>query len=280
MLNIVTAAGFRNNALASATAILWGGLKFKLKRALNASAARQPESEQVAQAVRSLMRDGYAVVPGYYSEEDCAAGRAEIDALIESRPYAIQAYGNRSDLRVYGAEHASSLARRFHDDSFFLDVGKVYSRSALVNFSTLAARLTAAPDNLGSGQGWHRDAFFFQYKSMVYLSDVSPENGPFQILPGSHHSLTAAKDSYIGRLDPPPASRITAQQMNRLLTANPDRARALTAKAGTVILFDSSTIHRGMPIATGCRYALTNYFYHPQSLTPEFRRSFEPMIVG
>ena len=35
----------------------------------------------------------------------------------------------------------------------------------------------------------------------------------------------------------------------------------ITGKAGTLILFDASLIHRGRPLEEGCRYALTNYYY-------------------
>lgn len=34
------------------------------------------------------------------------------------------------------------------------------------------------------------------------------------------------------------------------------------------------------PSMAGCRYALTNYFYPPQSLTADFRSGFEPIILG
>jgi predicted 2-oxoglutarate/Fe(II)-dependent dioxygenase YbiX len=33
-----------------------------------------------------------------------------------------------------------------------------------------------------------------------------------------------------------------------------------TAKAGTLVLFDTNCIHRGKPIQSGFRYAITNYY--------------------
>ena len=38
----------------------------------------------------------------------------------------------------------------------------------------------------------------------------------------------------------------------------------ITGKAGTVVVFESSTLHRGRPIELGERLALTNYYY-PQN---------------
>lgn len=263
-------------ALASAAAVLYGSMKARIRRLTRASVAADAT---VMGIVKNLRRDGFAVLPAYYTAEECAQGRAEIDAMIAARPDAIQSFGQGSDLRIYGSEHASSLARRFHDDALFLEVGRAYRRGPLTNFSTLAARLTAKPGNQGSGQGWHRDAFYFQFKSMVYLSDVGLENGPFQILFGSHRALRVAFDSLVGRLDKPPASRISTAQIARLLASTPKRALPLPAPAGTVILFDSSTIHRGMPIQAGVRYALTNYFYAPADLTTGLRDQFKPMLA-
>ena len=51
-----------------------------------------------------------------------------------------------------------------------------------------------------------------------------------------------------------------------------------TAKAGTLILFDSSTIHRGAPITAGTRYALTNYYYPPSHITDDTYRAFAPFV--
>lgn len=263
-------------ALTSAMATLYGGVKAQLRRRMRTASV---VDDQVTKLAKHLARDGYAVLPDYYTEAECIQARAEIDAMLAAHPQGVQSFGEGSDLRVFGSENASGLARRFHEDAFILSVGQAYRRGPLSNFSTMAARLTARPGNLGSGQGWHRDAFHFQFKSMVYLSDVSMYSGPFELLPGSHKVWQVALDSLTGRLEKPPGSRITAAQMDRLFALNPDRAKAFPAKAGTLILFDSSTIHRGMPIQSGTRYALTNYFFPPADITPALHRQFAPMLA-
>ena len=57
-----------------------------------------------------------------------------------------------------------------------------------------------------------------------------------------------------------PNTRFTDQELNIL---NKEKKITLTGKAGTLILFDGSLIHRGKPILEGKRYALTNYYFHP-----------------
>src|SRR5258708_22216276 len=161
-------------------------------------------------------------------------------------------------------------------DPFLLSVGQAYSRRELTAFSTLAGRIEAKPGNLGSGQGWHRDAFHFQFKAMVYLTDVDADHGPFQIMEASHHGARIFADTVRGRLPRSPRTRVTADQAQRLLAASSHPLKTFCAPAGTLILFDSSTIHRGAPVNTGIRYALTNYYYEPASITPKFERNFAP----
>lgn len=270
------------NSSATGSSLAWGAAasvflshaKHKVKQFLRPRTALLP---QTAKAVHALHRDGYFIVPGYYSAEQCTFLRGEIDRIIREQPDNIQKDPRGADFRIFGAENASAAIRGFHADARSLAAGEAYRRGPLKNFSTLAARLTTVAGNIGSGQGWHRDAFHFQFKSMIYLSDVSPENGPFQILAGSHRGFDVLRDTLHGRLDPPPASRITDAQIARLLSHDPGRTTALPGPAGTLILFDSSTIHRGMPIQAGTRYALTNYYYPPQAVTEALYRHFAPM---
>lgn len=265
------------DAWAAAASVLLGHIKYRTKRMFSPTVQG---SATIAAALRGLHRDGYFVMPGYLDANSCAQARNDIDRVIIEQPDALQRFGENSDLRIYGSENASTVARRFHEDAFCLDVGRAYRRGHLVDFSTLAARLTARPGNLGSGQGWHRDAFHFQFKAMIYLSDVGMDNGPFQILPCSHHGYNVVRDTLVGRLDRPPASRISDIQIARLLDRKPSRACALPGAAGTLIFFNSSAIHRGMPIQSGTRYALTNYYYPPQAVTPEMYRQFAPFARG
>jgi len=234
-------------------------------------------SEPAQRAAADLRRSGYLVVSGYYSAERCAALRGEIDRIMAEQPDVVQKDKVDADHRVFGAEHASTAIAAFHDDEFLHGVGEAYGGRALVNHTTLAARLRARPGNLGSGQGWHRDAFHFQYKAMIYLTDVGPENGPFQFLADSHHPLTIFADMLRGRLDAPPLTRLSEAQIARLLGRDQARLTTFSAAAGTLILFDSSAIHRGSPIGQGVRYALTNYYYEPHQLVDAMKEKFFPL---
>jgi hypothetical protein len=225
-------------------------------------------------------RDGIAVVPGYWSEHKCAQGRAEIDRLILAYPNVVQRFSGGSDRRMFGVESVSPLLAGFHRDAFLRGAGEILSGMALYNFVTLGARIDATPGNNGSGDGWHRDAHGFQYKSILYLSDVSKDNGPFEYLPGSHKRWRAAFDTMIGDLPPAPNTRYESAAIERLVGRYGIKRRSFPSPAGTLLLVNSSGIHRGRPLRSGTRYALTNYFYHPSQISEGRIAQFPPMMPG
>ena len=59
---------------------------------------------------------------------------------------------------------------------------------------TKANKVKYNKNNLGSGGGWHRDDFNFQFKAILYLNDVSMDNGPFQLIENSNGLINIIKD--------------------------------------------------------------------------------------
>ena len=111
----------------------------------------------------------------------------------------------------------------------------------------------------------------------MYLSDVGAENGPFQILPGSHRAHRKVADVTFGSLDPV-STRIPDEAIGRLQRRRSVQIDTVIGEAGSVILVDTSAIHRGMPIRNGVRYALTNYYYFPEEMTGRDAQ-FSPMMT-
>jgi hypothetical protein len=225
-------------------------------------------------------RDGVAIVTGYWSENKCAQARAEIDRLLAGYPDIVRASSGGSDKRMYGVESVSPLLAEFHGDSFLRGFGELVGGLELYNFATLAARIDATPENNGSGDGWHRDAHGYQFKSILYLSDVSEENGPFEYLPGSHMPWRAALDTVLGGLPPPPNSRYEPVMIDRIVRRFGTRVRHYPARPGTLLLVNTAGMHRGRPLDSGTRYALTNYYYHPFQVDKGRIASFPPLMPG
>jgi hypothetical protein len=147
---------------------------------------------------------------------------------------------------------------------------------SLYNFATLGARIDATGTNNGSGDGWHRDGHGYQFKSIIYLSDVTDENGPFEFLPGSHKRWRALVDTALGELPPAPGTRYDPALVDRMVSRFGFKRQHYTGTAGTLL----SGIHRGRPLHSGRRYALTNYYYHPFQVSEGRIEQFAPMMPG
>jgi hypothetical protein len=230
--------------------------------------------------LRDIVSDGIAVVPSYWTEEKCRAGRDELDRLIATYPDAVHFHSGGSDKRMYGVESVSSLLAEFHNDPFLRSFGECLGGLALYNFATLGARIDATPENNGSGDGWHRDAHGFQFKSILYLSDVMDDNGPFEYLPASHKRWRAVFDTAVGDLPAAPKTRYEPTIVDRMVARLRLRRQHYPARAGTLLLVNTAGIHRGRPLRSGCRYALTNYFYHPVQVGESRIQQFSPLMPG
>ena len=108
-----------------------------------------------------------------------------------------------------------------------------------------------------SGGGWHRDAHEIQFKTIMYLSDVTEKNGCFNF-------ITKSQKKFIGNPEPRTISystRFSNETIEKLLKTNKNCIKHdIIGKKGTIIIADTSYIHRGKVIEEGERYAITNYY--------------------
>jgi hypothetical protein len=223
--------------------------------------------------LKDLERDGICIIQGFWSAEDCAAARAEIDRVITEYPKYVNKNA-KADKRIYGANNASALIDKFAKDEKLLSIASAYSRTDTTTAFTLAARMPASADNHGSGEGWHRDAFLRQFKAILYLSDVAQENGPFQFIQDSHRESWILKDMKNGGLKYM-QYRIEEEKITHILANKPGRLKTCTGLAGTLMLIDTSAIHRGKPIQAGTRYALTNYYFPTDAIDQSMYEKFD-----
>jgi hypothetical protein len=210
--------------------------------------------------LRGLRRDGLVIVPGYRSAAECRRLLAEIEAVARRHPDYVQTASNGADRRIYGVDVGSAPIRAtLHDPPLFRLSRQVLGPSAVAAFA-LSGEIEAQPGNLGSGEGWHRDAFFGQVKAILYLTDVDETNGPFQYIRQSHR--LASKYGDHARYGAPLLDyRMSDTVVERLVASEPDRLVSVCGRAGALILVDTSGIHRGKPLTGGRRVALTNYYH-------------------
>lgn len=218
---------------------------------------------------------GFTVIPNYLDAEQCNQAVIEVKSLIEEYPSFVH---KGEDDRIFGIDQILPVARKLADDSDFRELGELVNREQTYCAFTLAGWLQSS-DGGSSGGGWHRDAFFSQYKAMLYLTDVKEENGPFELLPRSHHVnsvMAGIKKAGLGYMQ----NRLSDSDADRLEEALSSPRKTFTGGAGTLILFNSSAVHRGRPIVRGERLALTNYYFPVSRNLRSVRQQFAPVLTA
>lgn len=202
-----------------------------------------------------VLSQGYALIPDYWSREKCKLACDKIDNLIEQPSVKLWTDELRADTRIMGIDKLAPELDLMHDPVLVKQLNSLFCVDNLSGF-TMGAKLSYVPDNRGSGQGWHRDmAVNYQFKAILYLSDVTPQSGPLQYYrgSGSAFSILNFERRHQVSID---KTRFTEHDIT--LLAKKD-LKEFCAPAGTLILANTRGIHRGKPIEQGQRYALTSY---------------------
>jgi hypothetical protein len=221
----------------------------------------------------TIAEQGYVVVPDYFSRGECNEMIGDFEQMMKEHPYHVHRY---SDTRVFGAEEYSKLIAKFHYDPWLKNISNYYSEVPTVNALTMANRVDTDSSSKGSGEGWHKDLSFRQFKAFLYLNDVDENSGPFELIAHSHRLKDYIGDIRSGCLKFREL-RITNSQIEAILARDPSRLRTLTGTAGTLILADTASIHRGRPPEGGMRYALTNYYLEQKHINEGFIKNFNPV---
>ncbi|MBO8219525.1 phytanoyl-CoA dioxygenase family protein [Prochlorococcus marinus] len=222
--------------------------------------------------INQLELNGYYVLKNYWSKEACEKVIIEINKFIEKYPKYVNS-NCLSDERFFGAENCSDFINNYFKDRNINEIANRFNGQKTILTFTLAAKMNFKIGNKGSGEGWHRDGFHRQFKSMLYLTDVNMDNGPFELILNSQKINSQLSDMKSANLKFN-QYRLSDEEIKKILHKNKHRKKSFCAEAGSLILFDTSTLHRGAPIKRGCRYALTNYFYREEQVSKELFEKF------
>jgi hypothetical protein len=223
-----------------------------------------------------VSEQGFSAIEDFVSKDDCEKLRRVLTQRLVENPDLLHP-ATQYDLRLHGIENVDEIFASYATDPRLVQMASAYLQRPARAAFTLGASLQAVEGNPGSGGGWHRDSLTPQFKTMLYLTDVGLDNGPFQILARSHHLVQTIRDNRAAHL-PYGQVRFTQKQVDEVLeNSHRDRVHTLHYPAGTLLIFDSSTIHRGSPIKSGTRLALTNYFYPESKIDSELYQHFQPV---
>lgn len=204
---------------------------------------------------------GICILKNYYSQEILNNLIKEYYNIFQQQKSKIEILDKEdcsNDERIFHSEKYSEyIKNNFSDNYLFNCIAAEYTKRKL-NKKTLINKVVYEEGKIkNSGAGWHRDNHDCQFKLLMYLSDVNEKNGPFQF-------MTNSSKKYIGY----PRSRTSSyntrfhdETIENLLEKNENcKIHDVIGVKGTIIIVDTTYIHRGKIIEEGERNAITEYF--------------------
>ena len=229
-------------------------------------------------------RDGYLLLPGFVSSNWLNVLNDGLDDFIEesrkiskSTDSILLEEGHTSEsprlLRINQVVDHHEAFWKFATESALPDLAcdivgpDVKFRESTVNFKWADG---------GSEIAWHQDIAFMPhtnlcvFNALVYLDDVSREQGPLQVIPGSHKGEIFRHYDAGGNW----IARVSDSDLPRLGVEN---AEALTGPAGTLVLLHLCTAHhsstntstRGRPLVFLGYQAADSFCYIPFPRAPK-----------
>ncbi len=193
---------------------------------------------------------GYLLLPGLFDFDPLERLRVALNEIVEASREVTRS-SNKLDLeighspdnpRLRRATYLDDIDPVFWDlcaDSVITDIAvdllgpNIRFRDLMVNFKWAEG---------GAEVKWHQDIPFYPHTNtatcqfLLMLEDVGPNQGPLQVIPGSHQGPIFEHYSYSGEW----TATIREQD---LINAGVDKAVTLTGPAGSVTVHHSCTIH-------------------------------------
>jgi len=255
------------------------------RRSRRRFASRGPELDETQRGlVEALDRDGYVTLPFAELHSQAAWERLEAQgaAFVEETERTIEAGGQgkvRAGKEFVVRKWSFEGATLDGSDAWFsvctsrriLDVANAYLRLwAKLSYVDLwyTAQQRESDERVAS-QNWHVD-FDDKHllKAFVYLTDVGAEHGPFEYVPGSQ----AGGRRIVREWVPMGYGRVSDDE---LADKVPDAELAtFTGPKGTLILCNTSGLHRGGFATAGPRVLATATYCSPASLKALSNRNY------
>lgn len=255
--------------------------------------ARPVLDELQRDLVTELDANGYAVVPfaDLVSDDDLLAAVESQGASFISRTETALASGDDGEAGQLRRRAGKEFVVRAHsfegdrigaEDAWFracvssslLDLANAYLRMwAKLSYVDLWYTVPQAQgtDRVAS-QLWHLD-FDDRYllKAFLYLNDVDAAAGPFEYIPGSQ---AGGRYDSVWHWAPMGNCRVAAEEVGNHVAT--DGIKTFTAPRGTLILCNTSGLHRGGFSTSKPRVLATATYCSPASLHALSRRNFVP----
>tara|TARA_B100000427_G_scaffold316357_1_gene311347 strand:- start:804 stop:1742 length:939 start_codon:yes stop_codon:yes gene_type:complete len=210
---------------------------------------------------------GYHVIHDVLSDEDLDKLRIEFDEIIKKKSINLfskesKLHDNKDDPRLQNLS-VEMFAHEFKFDDEekkqFPEMYKLYS-SKFINESfyfaekkkypkiTMRVQRTIQNDSDGNefNSLWHMDTFHDTHKGFLYLTEVKKENGPFNILEGSHKiSLRHIFMEYINSIKFAfNKSTVSFRLDDKASNFPKDKKKEIICKPNTFVIANTHAFHR------------------------------------
>ncbi len=205
-----------------------------------------------------LWRDqGFLVLPDLLSGRDVdilqkESARLQADPKLLDLDSAIRETGSNDLRSLFQPQQHSAVIGDFLRDARLLDIAEFLLDSAVYVHQS---RINYKPAFRGGGFYWHSDFETWHAEDglpamrtlsmSILLTDNTPANGPLLLVPGSHRWFLSCPE-------PTPADhfrsslreqRVGIPDEAHIASLAQDGISAATGHAGTVVVFDSNTLH-------------------------------------
>ena len=211
-----------------------------------------------------LSRNGIVVIPQYFESQD-------IDKMVSEIEYSVanQEYKKLIDLPEYGVKRyilssdSSDSANKLVFNDFFDELGRNYLGGLGERFQIMF-EIKGGENAKSIADDMHFDDWKKRFKIFVYLNDVTESNCPFHFYPNSKRnsfSIFIKECEYVlwGRRGS--WGYYTKREEERLIQEKEIMPLTVTGKKGTVILCDTSYLHRGTQSKDGSQRSLLAAYY-------------------
>jgi len=208
-----------------------------------------------------LKEYGICILEDFYNEELLNSICKEFDIIFKENGNKVEILDKENcsnDERIFYAERYSNIIKHnFSDNKFLNDCALLYNKR--LNKKTLINKLEYEANKIkNSGAGWHRDNHDCQFKAIMYVTNVNENNGNFQFLSKSSKKFIGYPKPRMDNYN----TRFHDNTINELISKNDDvKLHNIIGKKGTIILVDTTYIHRGNIIKDGSRKAITQYYF-------------------
>lgn len=221
--------------------------------------------KNISSELKAIHKNGFIVVKDFINKEKCDFLIKKFEENLSNKK--VWKDDVNSDTRIYGIENIEKEFDTIFHREELNSIFRSFISSSMKSI-ILCNHIVPRKDNKGSGGGWHRDSIHRrQLKFILYLSDAKVENGCFQYMSGSHKVWKKfTMNKYLNKSYG--AYRYSENEIEKLVK-NGYSVKNIEGQAGDLIIVDTSGIHRGHPITSGERYAVTKYMWErriPESI--------------